>query len=222
MYFCVERNPPIETVIRSGVVPQFVRLLSGNAPAPSDHESLSKSNKIQFEAAWVLTNIASGTSDQTKTVVECGAVPVFIDLLLKSHDLDLREQCIWALGNIAGDSSQCRDYVLHSDIMQPLLAILYNQMADQNPVLGLIRNSTWTLSNLCRGKPSPSWDQVAPALPILVMLLQANDDEILTDSCWSFSYLSDGTSSNIRGIIESSALPFLINLLSYIEATLTL
>ncbi|CAH0483105.1 unnamed protein product [Peronospora belbahrii] len=195
----LENDPPIQEVINLGVVPLLVDFLK-------QHDQ----PEMQFEAAWALTNIASGTTEHTEVVIACGAVELLCGLLLSPND-DVCEQAVWALGNISGDSPHCRDLVLNAGAMMPLLAVLRKSSGK----LTILRNATWTLSNFCRGKPRPDFALVSPALKFLPHLIHSSDEGVVADACWTLSYLSDGTTEIIQAVIDAGVCNRVVNLVDY-------
>jgi hypothetical protein len=80
--------------------------------------------------------------------------------------------------------------------MQPLLHLC-------QPIarLSTLRTAAWALANLCRGKkPEPPFEFIYPAIPVLAKLIHARDEEVLSDTCWAMSYISDDSTPNNRKI----------------------
>lgn len=98
----------------------------------------------------------------------------------------MREQAVWGLGNIAADAAG-RDMVLKEDAL-PLIC----EAVRQGMSLELLRNSTWAISNLCRGKPPSDYEKVKPALTVLPQLIYNDDPDVIIDTCWALTYFCEG------------------------------
>ena len=166
-------NPPVDAVIKAGLLPRLVALLQ------------SVDAKLLVETSWAITNIAS--TDRTADVVAAGAIPALVQHLFHAS-AEVRDQAIWCLGNIAGDSPRFRDQLFNTP--NAVQGIFMNV---QHPAsLTLLRNATWALSNFCRGKPSPPSAMVQPLIPALAYLVQQEDKEVISDAAWGLSHLTDG------------------------------
>ncbi len=122
------------------------------------------------------------------------------------------EQAIWGLGNIAGEDPKIRDLVIHSGAVDPV-AILLMQSA---PHTNFVRNASWTLSNFCRGRPTPPIHLVKNAVIALAKIFLEHDiEDILIDVCWAFSYLTDGSEDDMITMFDQPVLKRFVQLLEY-------
>lgn len=148
--------------------------------------------EVQYEAAWCVTNIASGTAADTARLVACGAVPRLVALLAGAASDVLREQALWALGNIAGDGAGARDAVLAA----PGLAGAVQAAVRGADTRALLRTAAWALLLLCRGDPAPSLGAVRALLPALGVLLHSRDGAVAGDACAALLCVATGASAD--------------------------
>ncbi|KAJ3817917.1 ARM repeat-containing protein [Lentinula raphanica] len=134
------------------------------------------------------------------------AVPEFTNLL-SSSVLDVREKAVWALGNIAGDSLQCGDYI--SPCLTVLMKLIYSLEYD------ISIDACWVISYLSDVPTSNDKIQAAiesgvcrrellmhhatsddlqtkvviasGALPTRLALLSSLKDDIRKEACWTIS-----------------------------------
>ena len=219
-----EKAPPLDEVLsHPKAIRRLVEFLTARAEdfpgGSSSHvRDVEAVRKLQFEAAWALTNLASGAARHTRAVVEAGAVPSLILLLSASPIAECREQAIWCLGNIAGDSEGLRALVLKSGALLPILENVVQSEAN----MSLLRNSIWAISNLCRfpaalSRPGvhDTWlKSIAPAAAVLAqVLLNCDDDEALESCIYALGYIGDKDDARIRCVVETGVTERLVQIL---------
>lgn len=78
---------------------------------------------FQRESLWILSEIASGSAEQTGILLQTGTLPVLIGVLEGAHcsdNDDLRRGALKALINVARDSFSMKDYLLNNGILSAL------------------------------------------------------------------------------------------------------
>jgi len=184
-------RPPIQGVLRAGaaeVLLSTLRSTEGNAAAPT-------------EAAWCLVQLASGSTAQTKQLVQVGVCKAALEVLQSSRMATSSELCgflLQLLANVAGDvDSSFRDGLLDADIVN-ILGRLFAEMPNFTWTdlerCDVLRSFTWLMATLCRGvSPSPDLERVDCAFDFFAQVLQGTTDtEMLSSAIWGLCYLLEG------------------------------
>ena len=156
-----DKDPNIQKIIDINIVQKLIQFLS-----------VDDRPDLQFEAAWSLTNMASGKHEHAQSISEKGAIPLFARLLYSPHP-QIQEQALWALGNFAGDSVDNRKLVINTGAIKTMSNLLLKSI--ENKHFQLIKNGSWALSNIIRGKPTPPFPKLKPAVPAICQTIIHND-----------------------------------------------
>lgn len=206
----------IHRALQDGTFELMVHAMKQDNCTTSQHEA-------QHEALWCLTNMTVIADDeQMRYIVECGVVPILCKHL-ESPNADVREQAVWAIGNIAGHSSTYRDLLLKVGVLN---STIFQRLHTDVCTQSMLGNATWAMSNLCRGEPAPPLEQMLPVLyPITRLVTSAQGADVLANACWALYYITRGAgyfliseqNANIDAVIHTGVCNRLVELLENVN-----
>ena len=196
------------------------RILSNKASLPIrqilDHSALyiiiamtknQEEPHLQLEATWCLANLASGSTEETYSLIKKNIISIFVQLS-KSTLPQIAEQAIWGLGNISGDCTELRTMVLKSEAPSNLLELI-----ESSPVEKIKNLIIWVFSNICRLKPdreSVSQNISKMLTKLVTYFTNSNSVEVQNDALLGMSKVVKGPS-----VVEFAKKEFLSKLLIY-------
>ncbi|OAD78672.1 hypothetical protein PHYBLDRAFT_179641 [Phycomyces blakesleeanus NRRL 1555(-)] len=167
-----------------------------------------EASSIQFECAWIVTNIAAGSSEQTYALVESGIVDSLLICIRRNNcSPNTRAQIAWALSNFAGESAQLREMLMEkrapavvAEVLKTIHDEIYTQVYTYSYSYGKmhitdqemctnVKALVWSLANMSRGgfKTANYWSVYCPVFEVLEKLIHFDHNDILTDACWGLS-----------------------------------
>ena len=161
------------------VVSKFIALLSHPSAFVATH------------CALALGNVA-GRSQQARLIVQLGAIEPLVRWIGSKH-AEAQENAMFCLRNISAGSTQLRDQVIAAG------ALTHMTIRAVAPV----SSAADLLYELCDSLPLPPWAAVSPALPLLVQLLQSDDEQVLIKVSKSATqaHSDDGRRAGVQELI---------------------
>eukprot|EP00002_Diphylleia_rotans_P001773 TRINITY_DN11008_c0_g1_i1.p1 TRINITY_DN11008_c0_g1~~TRINITY_DN11008_c0_g1_i1.p1 ORF type:complete len:528 (-),score=90.42 TRINITY_DN11008_c0_g1_i1:192-1775(-) len=169
--------------------------------------------QLAVEGCKFICYILHGSSEYTNSILEQGLVQRSIQLLTWPF-LEIVDKALNMMGNVAGEGSLHRDYLLSHGALPAIYTLLETNISPQ-----IIRQAAWVISNIFRHKPRPIISHAQSALASLGPLLFMEDREILSDSCWALAYLSDGSRDHIQALIDAGLCRRLCDLMRHPEVS---
>lgn len=194
-----QHAPPIKQVVDCGIIDRVISFLQW-----------TQCPKLQFEAVWILTNIASSTTaEYTATIINKGCIHSLLKLL-KCANYALRDQSLWCLGNIAGESKELRNLLIKHDILSHILCICKEDFNAEHvanysgtKTTGIQQYQsmfdllTWLVLNLCRYGGGANDEYTAQILECLhysflreEQMNNGKHTEISQNIAWTFKYIT--------------------------------
>jgi importin subunit alpha-1 len=165
-------NLPIQEVLDHSILTKIINMAQNDVQP-----------HLQMEATWCLANLASGTTEQTNSLIQKGVIPIFVELS-KSSSYQIAEQAIWGLGNISGDCVEFRSLVLKSHAVDVLTDVF-----DRTNNIKMKEQIIWVFSNICRLRPdneSFSGYMKRMVAKLIEVFSETNDPEVQDDCLFGF------------------------------------
>ncbi|OBS60715.1 hypothetical protein A6R68_08181, partial [Neotoma lepida] len=156
-----ERNPPLKLIIETGLLPKLVEFLKA------------------------FTNIASGTSEQTRTVVKRDAIQPSTELL--SSHLTMCKQARWALEGF----HECIHHVVATGILLRLVELLTS--LELNVLTPFLR----TMGNVVTDRPTDREGHQCWHAEGTGLALEAPKSSIQKEAAWAMSNMVPGPKHHI-------------------------
>ncbi|KAJ3424997.1 importin subunit alpha-4 [Anaeramoeba flamelloides] len=215
-----EEEPPITEIIKTLIVPYFVEFIQD-----------FKNPTLQLESAWILSNLCSGNSLETRYVVELDVIPIFFDLL-QSDNVDLlaqisktlpifsallshtNEQILsdvsWGLAFVAKVNQENINAIINNDCVPKLIKLLHHESREVQ--LPAIR----TIGDMITGdEKSTQYILDCGLLKNFDLLLDHKTLKIIKFSCWALSNICAGNYEQIESVIEHNLIPTLLKLMEH-------
>lgn len=165
---------------------------------------------LQMDASLCLVNLSSGPSSMIQTLITDNIIEIIKEIVQQPIS-ELTFNCIWILGNIAGDSVKNRDLLINEGVFPLLTSIFFKSQDLDSHNLSIF---IWTIMNLCRGNPAPPNFMIEETLNIIIPSIKSSSDDVVSHCCWTLSFISGIDTLFINKLINSGILKIIIPLLS--------